>query len=470
MVVCHVNINKALKDMKTILKKLSVLLLALWLFVACGPVETEERVISSVIHPEWSVHANIYEVNIRQYTPEGTFEAFLPHLDRLQDMGVDILWFMPIQPIGEKNRKGTLGSYYSIANYTAANPEFGTLADFRRIVDEAHARGMYVILDWVANHTAWDHYWTESNPDYYALDGDGNFMPPNEDWSDVLQLDYDNHEMRDAMIGEMLFWVEEIGIDGFRCDVAYLMPTDFWNKARTRLEAVKPVYMLAEAETPELHLHAFEAGYGWRLHHIMNRVASGEENVEAIDEYFFVDDAGGFPYGAYKMYFITNHDENSWAGTEFDRLGDGVEAFAVLTATVPGTILVYSGQEAGFDRMLEFFEKDQIDWGDYAYHDFYKTLLGLKHENQALWNGDFGGEMLRVHTNADKQVFAFVRKHEGDRVFVVLNLSDQDLDIAFEGDLHHGSYTEAFSGESYDFDDQDGLAPGPWGYRLFSGK
>ncbi len=459
---------------KTALHMYPALLIAFMVMTmaACGPAPERddavaEKEISAVTHPEWSINANIYEVNTRQFSAEGTFEAFEEHLDRLESLGADILWFMPIQPIGEKNRKGPLGSYYSIKDYKAANPEFGTLADFQRIVDGAHERGMYVILDWVANHTAWDHYWTESNPEYYETDEEGNFYPPIEDWSDVIQLDYENPELWDAMIDQMRFWVEEIGIDGFRCDVAYMVPTDFWNRARMELERIKPVYMLAEAEEPELHYHAFEAGYGWTLHHIMNDIAEGEKTVEDIDEYFFVEDAGGFPYGAYKMYFITNHDENSWAGTEFDRLGDGVEAFAVLTATVPGTILLYNGQEAGFDRMLEFFEKDQIDWGDYEYHEFYQTLLGLKSENKALWNGDFGGEMIRVNTNSDQQVFSFVREEDGDKVFVVLNLSDEPIDTTFEGDAFTGRYVELFTEEIVEVDEDFTLSMEPWGYHVF---
>ncbi|TVR41606.1 MAG: alpha-amylase [Bacteroidia bacterium] len=461
-----------MKMKKSNITRRLLMVLAPFSIFACGPAterddRAAERVISRVNNPEWSINANIYEVNTRQFSPEGTFAAFEEHLDRLQEMGVDILWFMPIQPIGEKNRKGTLGSYYSIANYTAINPEFGTMADFKRVVDGAHERGMYVILDWVANHTAWDHYWTETNPEFYELDADGNFMPPNEDWTDVLQLDYSNEALRTAMIGEMRFWIEEIGLDGFRCDVADYVPTDFWVRARTELESIKPVFMLAEAENPELHEYAFEAGYGWRLHHIMNDIAAGDKNVKAIDNYFFVEDAGGFPYGSYKMYFITNHDENSWAGTEFDRLGDGVEAFAVFTATIPGTILLYNGQEAGFDRMLEFFEKDQIDWGDFKYHDFYKTLLGLKRENRALWNGAFGGEMVRVPTNHDRQVFAFVREKEEDKVFVVLNLSDKPLDVRFKGELFPGSYTELFSEEAVDFDRELRMQLEPWAYRVY---
>jgi len=457
------------------MKKIPVALVLLGLFSACGPAPERDRplglVVSMVEHPQWSINANIYEVNTRQFSPEGTFGAFAGHLDRLQDMGVDILWFMPIQPIGEKNRKGSLGSYYSIRDYTAVNPEFGTFDDFKKVVEEAHARGMYVILDWVANHTAWDHHWTETNPEYYETDEEGNFFPPIADWSDVIQLDYGNENLRDAMIAEMRFWVEEANIDGFRCDVADYVPTDFWVRAREELEEIKPVYMLAEAENPELHVEAFEAGYGWRLHHIMNDVAQGRQTVEAIDEYFFIDDAGGFPIGAYKMYFITNHDENSWAGTEFDRLGEGVEAFAVLTATVPGTILLYNGQEAGFDRMLAFFEKDSIDWNGFEYHDFYKRLLHLKSKNQALWNGEeFGGDMHRVYNDQNDKVFSFVREKNDDKVFVVLNLSDSHVDASMSGIAFHGKYTELFSGVEFEFSEESMFSLEPWAYSVYVGE
>ncbi len=464
--------TKTLNQHFSTLQRILITAFVFLLILSCGqqPEKDEDaavRPVSNVNHPEWSISANIYEVNVRQYTPEGTFEAFAQHLERLRDMGTDILWFMPLQPIGEEERKGALGSYYSIRDYTATNPEFGTMAEFKQLVDQAHEMGMYVILDWVANHTAWDHYWTIGNPEFYETDDDGNFFPPVDDWSDVIQLDYGNEELWDAMIEEMSFWVREIGIDGFRCDVAYMVPVEFWNRARQELEQIRPVFMLAEAETPELHEHAFNAGYGWSLHHMMNSVAQGELDVSAIDEYFFEDDAGGFPYGSYKMYFITNHDENSWAGTEFDRMGDGVEAFAVFTVTIPGTVLVYSGQEAGFNRMLEFFEKDQIDWGDYKYHDFYKKLLGLKSNNKALRNGDFGGEMIRVNTDQDEKVFSFVRENEGHKVFTVLNLSAENLEVSFSGSEFTGDYTELFSEESVILNEGLELTLAPWDYHVY---
>lgn len=451
-------------------KLLSIILLAVVLFQACKtePADNDGQLVCKVNHPEWSKNANIYEVNVRQYTPEGTFEAFGEHLDRLKEMGVDILWFMPIYPIGEKNRKGSLGSYYSIRNYTAINPEHGTMEDFKKLVSMIHERDMYVLLDWVGNHTAWDHHWTETNPEYYVTDEEGDFIvPPGTDWTDVTQLDFDNEELRDAMLAEMRFWVEEVNIDGFRCDVAYLVPTDFWNRARAELEEIKPVFMLAESEAPELHEYAFEAAYGWHLHHIKNEIGKGNKDVSNIDWYFYDNNAGNFPVGSYKMYFITNHDENSWNGTEFDRYGDGVEAFAVLTFTVPGMPLIYSGQEAGFDRMLEFFEKDQIDWGDYQYHDFYKTLISLKNRNEALWNGIWGGEMIRINTNDDNKVFAFVREKNEDKVFVVLNISDEKMNVVFDGDMFTGNYTDVFSEEDITIEENFNVDMVPWDYLVF---
>ncbi len=451
--------------------------------------ESVDQLVSTVSHPEWSKNAVMYEVNVRQFTPEGTFNAFAEHMPRLKEMGVDILWFMPITPIGEVERKGTLGSYYSVKDYTGINPEFGTIEDFKNLVNKAHEMGMHVIIDWVANHTAWDHPWTETNPDFYYRDEDGNNTPPYDtDWSDVIQLDYENRELWDAMIGELKFWVEEANVDGFRCDVAYLVPTEFWNKARKELEKVKPIFMLAEADSPELMEHAFNAGYSWTSHHTMNSIARGDQDVSALDNYFFGKplenedqqeqevqavtytfdrSVNHYPIGTYKINFIDNHDENSWAGTVRDRLGDGNKAFAVMIFTVNGMPLLYSGQEAGLDKMLEFFEKDEIDWSDMKYEEFYATLISLKHHNKALWNGLAGGPMLRVNTNDDTNVFAFTREKDGDKVFVVLNLSDQARTVDFTSGNYAGDYTELFSGSPASLEAGASLEMDAWGYKVF---
>ena len=429
---------------------------------------TIEQLVSTVSHPEWSKNAVLYEVNVRQFTPEGTFNAFAEHLPRLKEMGVNILWFMPVTPIGEVERKGTLGSYYSVQDYTGINPEFGTREDFTILVNQIHEMGMYVIIDWVANHTAWDHAWTQTNPDFYYTDADGSFTPPHDtDWSDVIQLDYQNHDLWDAMISEMRYWVEEVNIDGFRCDVAYLVPTEFWNRARLELEGVKPVFMLAEADHPELNEHAFNAGYSWTSHHTMNRIAQGEDDVSALDKYFFEENQGNYPLGTYKINFISNHDENSWAGTVFDRLGDAMQTFAVLSNTVEGMFLLYNGQEAGLDKMLEFFEKDEIDWNDLKYQDFYTKLFELKASNRALWNGLAGGKMERVYTNDDESIFAFTREKDEDKVFVVLNISAKPKVVKFSGENFAGNYTELFSAQEKTITTDVMLEMEPWAYKVY---
>jgi glycosidase len=465
-----------MKTPKTNFAKISAVILAVLLlgFSSCkGPEkphqDTVDTIISSVSHPEWSLDANLYEVNIRQYTPEGTINAFAEHLPRLKEMGVDILWFMPVTPIGEINRKGTFGSYYSVKDYTAINPEYGSMDDFKKMVEQIHALDMRIIIDWVANHTAWDHSWPTTNPEYYFKDSLGNNTPPhNTDWTDVIQLDYDNRELWDAMIEEMSFWVRDMNIDGFRCDVAYLVPTEFWNMARNRLDSIKPVFMLAEADHPELMEHAFNAGYSWKSHHAMNRIAKGDDDVSALDVYFFEENRGNYPKGTYKINFITNHDENSWAGTEFERLGDGMEAFAVLVHTIPGMPLMYSGQEAGLNKRLDFFEKDEIDWSELKYEEFYQNLLEMKHGNQALWNGLAGGSFERVNTNDDLNVFAFVREKGKNTVFVVLNLSGEQRTITFgPEEIHRNRYKELFSGEKVKIGKNFSLEAEPWGYKVY---
>ncbi len=428
--------------------------------------QADQPPVSHVHHPKWSKNANIYEVNMRQYTEEGTIQAFLKHMPRLKNMGVDILWIMPVHPIGEKNRKGPLGSYYSVKDYRAINPEFGSFDDFKAMVDLAHELGMKVIIDWVANHTAWDHAWVSEHPEYYDRDSTGRMYSP-YGWSDVVQLDYQNTELRLAMIEEMKFWVKQADIDGFRCDVANEVPVDFWNSARDALNSLKPVFMLAEAENNDLLINAFDMDYGWHFHHLSNLIAKGDTSASVIGRYFDTL-ARTFPKGAYKMNFTTNHDENSWNGTTFERYGEGNQAFAVLMATVPGMPLVYTGQEAANHKALNFFDRDPVDWKDYPLEDFYRRLLNLKKRNQALWNGDFGGKMLPVKTGNDDKAFAFMREKNGQRVFVILNLSPDSLEVKLAGDAYTGKYTDLFTGKKVTFIADHSLALKPWEYRVYS--
>lgn len=425
--------------------------------------EESETTESFVKHPDWSKNANIYEVNIRQYTEEGTFKAFEKHLPRLKEMGVDILWLMPIFPIGEKNRKGTMGSYYAVKDYMAVNPEFGTMEDFKDLVKKAHDMGFKVILDWVANHTAWDNQMIYEHPDWYTKDSTGKMVSP-YDWSDVADLNYDNQGLRDYMIEALKFWVEQADIDGYRCDVAGMVPTDFWDRAREQLDNIKPVFMLAEAEQVDHHEKAFDMSYAWELHHIMNQIAKGEKNANDIEVYLEKQNTL-YPANAYRMNFITNHDENSWNGTINERMGEGAKAFAVLTYTLPGMPLIYSGQEVGLDKRLEFFEKDEIDWDfDSSLVKFYMNLNHLKSENKALWNGEYGGELKRIKTSDDESVFAFIREKEGNQIFVITNLTDKPVSVTLFGKDYSGTYIDVFSGEEKIFGNNAELEIKPWGF------
>jgi glycosidase len=387
-------------------------------------------------HVEWSKNANIYEVNLRQYTQEGTIAAFEKQIPRLQAMGVKILWIMPAQPIGKLNRKGTLGSYYSISDYTAVNPEFGTLADFKHMVATAHKAGMHVILDWVANHTAWDHPWVKAHPEWYRKDAKGQVSAvtfgegANADtWADVAWLDYSQRPLWDAMTDAMKFWMRETDIDGFRCDVASFVPTPFWEHVRSELDAIRPVFMLAEADLPELHRKAFDMSYDWTLFDLMKRIAKGKANAEHLRAYL-AESHRKYPADAYRMEFTGNHDSNSWDGSDEELFGHkAFKAFAVLAATMPGMPLIYSGQESFHDKKLEFFEKDPIKWKQYELQGFYKDLLKLKHDNRALWSGTDGGEV-EILPATNKSVFAFRRTKNGNVVTVTINLSGEKQEVA----------------------------------------
>ncbi|MDT8392263.1 MAG: alpha-amylase family glycosyl hydrolase [Bacteroidales bacterium] len=455
--------NNKMQISQLLLMALIAIGLSAIIFISCNAAKKKKAVVSHVVHPEWSRNAIIYEVNVRQYTPQGTFSAFEEHLPRLKDLGVDILWFMPIHPIGQKNRKGELGSYYSVRDYTAVNPEFGSMDDFKRIVDQAHSLGMYVVLDWVANHTAWDHDWITSHPEWYARNEQGEMIAP-FDWTDVAKLDYDKPGMRPAMTDALKFWISEADIDGYRCDVAAEVPSGFWNNVRMELDSLKPVFMLAESEEPEHHIHAFDMSYAWELHHIMNGIAKGEKKSTHLDKYFLKHDTL-FPDDAYRMLFITNHDENSWNGTAFERLGEAVETFAMLTFTLPGMPMIYSGQEAGLNKRLSFFTKDTIEWGDYKYAGFYRKLADLRKENQALWSGGAGGDLKKIKTN-DEAIYAFIRQVENNKVVVLVNLSDREREFTIKSKGYNILMTDYLTGEEIMLETGKSFILGKWAYRI----
>ena len=379
------------------MKKNFFALIAALLMLSCAQAPKQQPLENSVV----------YEMNVRQYTPEGTFAAAQQQLPRLQELGIDILWLMPIHPIGVKERKGTLGSYYAIADYKAINPEFGTMEDFERFLAEAHKLGFRVVLDCVANHTSPDAKWINECPaDWYMRDENGNTVV-NYDWYDIAELNYGKREVWDAMADQMRFWMEK-GVDGFRCDMACEVPLEFWQETISALRADYPgMYMLAEGEEPKLHsLSGFNSSYAWELHHMLNAIARGEKNIPELLEYI-EKDAQRHPADAFRLMFTSNHDENSWAGTEFERMGDAAKLMAVLTFTLPnGQPLIYTGQEMGWNKRFEFFEKDHIPaWEENEYTDFYKWLIALRHDNPALAAGDKGGKFEVLSTEDSTLVF-----------------------------------------------------------------
>ena len=397
------------------MKKILFVILAALMVLSCAqkPQAPQQQPLENSV---------VYEMNVRQYTPEGSFAAAQKELPRLKELGIDILWLMPIHPIGVKERKGTLGSYYAIADYKAINPEFGTMEDFENFLAEAHKLGFRVILDCVANHTSPDAKWIYECPaDWYVRDENGNTVV-NYDWYDIAELNYDKREVWDAMADQMRFWMEK-GVDGFRCDMACEVPFEFWQETIAGLRADYPgMYMLAEGEEPRLHtVSDFDASYAWELHHLLNSIARGEKNIPELLEYI-QKDAANNPADAFRLMFTSNHDENSWAGTEFERMGDAAKLMAVLTFTLPnGQPLIYTGQEMGWNKRFEFFEKDPIPiWEKNEFFDFYKGLIKLRHENPALAAGDKGGAFEVV--SAEDSVLIFTRTLPDNKVTVKAEL------------------------------------------------
>ena len=437
--------------------------------VSKSATETTKKEITGITPaPDWSKDATIYELNIRQYTPEGTINAVIPHLKDIKDLGIDIIWVMPPYPIGLAKRKGKLGSPYSIKDYTAINPDMGNLEDFDNLVKEAHKLKMKVILDWVGNHTSFDNKWVKPHPDWYTKDSLGHIShPKGTDWTDVADLNYDNKEMRKEMIKSMKFWVTNYDIDGFRCDVAGFVPNDFWQEAIAELQKLKPLFMLAEWEDPSLHKAGFHMTYGWELHHIMNEIAKGKMKPLALDT-FFDKDFHRFPDEAYRMNFTTNHDENSWNGTIKERMGAAGDVMTVLAFTAEGMPLIYSGQEANLNKRLSFFDKDTIDWTDKSKLDFYKKLLFLHHQNRALWNGKYGSYLQKVNTS-NNSIYAYSRENDGDKVMVFLNLSDKKQFFNIVGlVVSDGYYKNAFTGEDKKISEwiKENKNMKPWSYLV----
>jgi len=437
----------------------------------------EKSKTTAMTTTDWKHTTNIYEVNLRQYTPGGTFRDFAAALPRLKDMGVGTLWFMPITPIAREHMKGTLGSYYACSDYTAVNPEFGTLQDFQQLVKQAHEMGFKVIIDWVANHTGWDHVWTKSHPDYYLRDSATGTFKIASGMDDIIELDYGNPELRRAMIDAMKFWVNKADIDGFRCDLASWVELDFWKEARPQLDAVKPLFWLGEfdeLENPDYGT-VFDASYSWKWMHktedFFKKKQPLSELYDLLLQYNTIGDS------SMRAWFTSNHDENSWNGTEYEKYGNLAQTLAVFSCTWNGVPLVYSGQEIPLkDKRLQFFDRDPIPWpgndvqqtSGLQLHGFYKVLLQLHATNPALRGGDPAVTTFKLTTTADDKVLAYLRKNGSHEVLVVLNFSDAP-NLRFDVTDAHltGSFKNVFSGATSDFTTGRHLELPPYGFLVY---
>lgn len=421
-------------------------------------------------HPEWSYSAVLYELNIRQFTEEGTLNAAIERLPFLRSIGIDVIWLMPIYPIGVEGRKGSLGSYYSISDYKGVNPEFGTKDDFRAFVSAAHAMGIKILLDWVANHTARDARWiTEQPADWYERDENGVAKVP-WDWTDTAKLNYANHDVWLGEIDAMRYWVEEFGVDGFRCDMAMLVPIEFWQEASWELHKLKSdIFMLAEAEEDNLFDRAFNMSYQWNVHHIMVDIAKGARRVWDLRNAIHSERAR-YPREAMRMSFTSNHDENSWSGSEQSRFGASLEVMTALSFLMPSTMpLIYTGQEVGYDHSFEFFERDPIPADLYRENrttELYRRLIALKHRERALDAGERGGDMIEIENNAKDCVITMVREVEGSRVVAILNLSPYTIHADFNTGVYAGTYRDAISGERVELSQHVERDLAPWQYQI----
>lgn len=442
-------------------------------FISCNNTEKADPGIAGTKevnlvdgHPGWLQQGNIYEVNVRQYTPEGTFKAFQAHLPRLKEMGVQTLWFMPIQPIGREGRKGILGSYYAISDYRTVNPEFGTMDDWKALVKAIHDQDMKVIIDWVPNHTAPDHPWVKAHPEFYIRDSVTGIPvhQPGTDWTDTRKLDFKNAQIADSMIAVMKYWVTETGIDGYRCDHAQGQGEAFWKKCNAELKALnKGLLMLAEAEDEWVYDAGFDMSYGWKFFHKAVSVAAGKRPANALDSVLNEWDSV-FPPTATFLHFTSNHDENSWNKADYGTMPGASHApFAVLTQTIKQSVpLIYSGQEEPVLDSISFFFKDTISFSRLERAAFYKTLLHLRKNNKAL---SANASFKKIKTDHDRAMYVFEREKEGHKVLVLLNLSNESIIFRWNDQPSAAEWINVFSGAKEPVMKIAGIEP--WGYAVY---
>jgi alpha-amylase len=427
--------------------------------------------------PDWAKNAVLYELNIRQFSPEGNFAGVTAQLPRLKDLGIDIVWLMPVHPIGKERRKGSLGSPYSVYDFKAVNPDFGTESDLKNLVQTAHQLGLKVILDWVPNHTSWDAVWKQNHPDFYTKINGEFTVPMNEhgqpvaDWTDICDLDYNHPGTRKAMIDAMQYWIKSFDIDGFRCDMAGLVPNDFWNEVRPALDTLKPVLMLAEWQDEPGHFNScFQVNYGWKWKDVTKDIAAGKQNAHSLDTLLtFLNDF--YPRDYCQLYFTQNHDENSWNGTEAELYGPAADVFNVLAFTWQGIPMIYNGQEDGLNQRLKFFDKDLIHWKKYDRKILFQKLADLRHLNQSLWSGAAGGQLTRFVTSDDTDIYAFGREKNGDRSIVIANLCKHNRTVTVRPNSDFsGAYANVFGENTMQVTTEMQMNLKPWEYIVLTNK
>jgi glycosidase len=466
----------------------------IWSAIAMiGCKNNSEEIASTTIEkfsPAVEENSVIYEVNIRQYSPEGTFNAFTKDIPQLKELGVKIIWVMPIFPISQTKRKATggddskfasempaaeqhkyLGSYYAVSDFKKVNPEFGTIEDFRNLVKTAHENGIYVILDWVPNHTGWDHVWIKNHPEYYTKNAKGEIIDPvnpetgkSWGWTDVADLNYDNQNLRAEMTADMMHWIKNEDIDGFRCDVAGNVPLDFWQQAIPQLRKQKSIFMLAEAWEPALlKNNLFDMAYGWDGHHTMNKIAQGKETVKQFDAYIEKINKD-YEANDILMNFVDNHDENSWNGTIKSRLGEAEAAMTALSYLMPGMPLVYSGNEYGLEHSLKFFEKDSIPKTKGKQWELRSKLGKIKNEIDALHGGKNKANYKRLSAS-NENVLAFERTKNGKKVIYLANLSAKPVSVTMP---ITGQYKDVMNEKMMDLKATQVLSMVPWQYFILT--
>ena len=449
----------------------SLMSLISWVYVYAQSPSVAQSPNDAQTHHQWSYNLGMYEVNLRHYSQEGNFAGFAKDLDRIDSLGPGIIWFMPVHPIGEFNRLGSLGSPYSVKDYYTVNPDYGSLEEFKDLVSEIKRRDKYVIIDWVANHTAWDNVLTETNPEWYVTNSNGDFIPPpGTNWSDVIELDFDQQGLRDYMIKAMLFWVDSVGVDGFRFDAVDFVPDDFWEEAIPALKQTRPdLFFLAEGPGEHLMDLGFDMNYSWDFYGfgggILPRITQGIADANSFRS-FVNQEQNNYSNGAYRLYFVSNHDENAWEGTPAQLFGPRAVNFSVLSHVINGMPLVYNGEEAGMNKQLAFFDKDLIPWRDYPIFDYYRRLFDLKRRNAALWNGFDENEAQRIKTTQNSPIYAFKREKDGDRIVGLFNLTNQAVSFQATDELPEGTYRNVFTDELIGLSQDYEFSLGDWEFLV----